>query len=108
MDVAGTFSITYELGQNATIFRENVGVKLPAGSILTFDRMHFHSVGTEVVARIDVAFTFYPKDYQPKYRQSVVSMPLEFDFELDIPAGQTQRDARCLLPLVAAGHSDDV
>jgi hypothetical protein len=91
----GTFSITYELGQNATIFPDNVGVKLPAGSVLTFDRMHFHSVGTEVEARVDVAFTFHPKGYQPKYQQSVVAMPLEFDFELDIPAGQSNvmRDA---------------
>jgi len=91
----GQFSITYELGQNPTIFPENVGVKLPAGSVLTFDRMHFHSVGTEVVARLDVAFTFYPKGYQPKYLQSAVAMPLEFDFELDIPAGNDNvlRDA---------------
>ena len=89
------FNITYELGQNATVFPDNVGVKLPAGSVLTFDRQHYHSVGTEVVARIDVAFTFHPKGYQPKYRQSVVAMPLEFDFELDIPAGQNNvmRDA---------------
>jgi hypothetical protein len=92
---AGTFSITYELGQNSTIFPDNVGVKLPKGSVLTFDRMHYHSVGMEVVARIDVAFTLHPKGYQPKYQQSVVSMPLEFDFELDIPAGQSSvmRDA---------------
>ncbi len=92
---AGQFSITYELGQNATIFPDNVGVKLPAKSVLTFDRMHFHSVGTEVVARIDVAFTFHPKGYQPKYLQSAVAMPLEFDFELDIPAGNdnVMRDA---------------
>jgi hypothetical protein len=91
----GAFSITYELGQNATIFPDNVGVKLPAHSVLTFDRMHFHSVGTEVVARLDIAFTFHPVGYTPKYRQSVVAMGLEFDFELDIPAGQdnVMRDA---------------
>jgi hypothetical protein len=91
----GDFNITYELGQNSTIFPDNVGVKLPAGAVLTFDRMHYHSVGTEVVARVDVAFKFHPKGYQPKYRQSVVAMPLEFDFELDIPAGNdnVMRDA---------------
>jgi len=91
----GAFSITYELGQNATIFPDNVGVKLPAGSVLTFDRMHYHSVGVETVARVDVAFTFHPKGYEPKYQQSVAAMPLEFDFELDIPAGQNNvmRDA---------------
>jgi hypothetical protein len=91
----GNFSITYELGQNATIFPDNVGVKLPAGAVLTFDRQHYHSIGTEVVARVDVAFKFHPKGFQPKYQQSVVAMPLEFDFELDIPAGQenVMRDA---------------
>src|SRR5262249_26220943 len=91
----GAFSITYEMGQNATIFPDKVGVKLPAGSVLTFDRMHFHSVGEDVEARVDVAFTFHPKGYEPKYQQTVVAMPLEFDFELDIPAGQNNvmRDA---------------
>jgi hypothetical protein len=85
---AGDFSITYELGQNATIFPDSVGVKLAAGSVLTFDKMHLHSVGNEVQARVDVAFKFHPKGYKPTYRQSLVSMGLAFDFELDIPAGQ--------------------
>jgi hypothetical protein len=85
---SGGFNITYELGQNATIFPDGVGVKLAAGSLLTFDKMHFHSVGHEVQTRIDVAFKLHPRGYKPKYMQSTASMPVAFDFELDIPAGQ--------------------
>ena len=82
-------SVVYELGQNATIFPEDVGVKLPAGSVVTFDKNHFHSVGRDITARIDVAFTFHPKGFKPKYVQSsaLVSMGALRD-ELDIPPGQ--------------------
>src|SRR5262249_11817902 len=83
------FSVVYELGQNATVYPHNVGVKLPAGSLLTFDRNHFHSIGREVTVRIDVALKFHPKGFKPKYVQSsaLVSMGALRD-ELDIPAGQ--------------------
>ena len=36
----GNFNITHELGQNATYFPDWVGIKLPADSVLTYDRMH--------------------------------------------------------------------
>src|SRR5215510_905960 len=85
----GGFSLVYELGQNATIFPQDVGVKLPVGAVVTFDRNHFHSVGRDITARIDVAFTFHPKGFKPKYVQSsaLVSMGALRD-ELDIPTGQ--------------------
>ncbi len=80
--------LTYELGQNPTIFPDEVGVKLPADSVLTFNSMHLHSIGREVRARVDVGLTFHPEDYEPRYRQSTggfggVSM---FDYEFDIPS----------------------
>ena len=85
----GAFRIVHELGQNATIFPDDVGVVLPADSALTWD-IHTHSVGKDLVIRIDVAFVFHPKGYTPKYQQaaSVVSMTLASQADLDIPAGQ--------------------
>ena len=84
----GAFRIVHELGQNATIFPDGVGVQLPAESALTWD-VHTHSVGKPVVLRIDVGFKFHPPGYEPKYRQSVgsVSMTLASQSDLDIPAG---------------------
>ncbi len=80
--------ITYELGQNPTIFPDEVGVNLPAGSVMTFNSMHLHSSGREVRARLDVGLTFHPKGYEPRFRQASggfggVNM---FDYEFDIPS----------------------
>ena len=80
--------LTYELGQNPTIFPDEVGVKLPADSVLTFNSMHLHSIGREVRARIDVGLTLHPEGYEPRYKQSTggfsgVNM---FDYEFDIPS----------------------
>ena len=84
---ADGFSMTYEVGQNATIFPDDVGVVLEPGSVVTWD-VHLHSVGKEVAVRIDVAFKFHPSDYKPKYRQRLVQMNLASQSDLDIPAGQ--------------------
>ena len=85
----GAFRIVHELGQNATIFPDGIGVLLPGNSALTWD-VHTHSVGKPVVLRIDVGFKFHPPGYEPKYRQSAgsVSMTLASQSDLDIPAGE--------------------
>ncbi|MGI9643600.1 MAG: hypothetical protein ACR2N9_12600 [Acidimicrobiia bacterium] len=81
--------ITYELGQNPTIFPDEVGVKLPANSVVTFNSMHLHSIGREVQARLDVGLTLHPEGYEPKYQQKSsgsfggVNM---YDYEFDIPS----------------------
>lgn len=82
------FWMVYELGQNATIFPDEVGVTLPAGSMITFNSMHLHSIGREVRARIDVGFTLHPEGYEPKYPQGDFSMrrATMFDYEFDIPS----------------------
>jgi hypothetical protein len=84
----GLFGIVHELGQNATVFPDRVGVKLPANSVLTYKNTHLHSVGRRVRARLDTAFTFHPRGYEPKYRQATAAQSGGFELELDIPAGQ--------------------
>ena len=87
----GAFRIVHELGQNATIFPDDVGVRLPADSALTWD-VHTHSVGKPVTLRIDVGFRFHPPGYEPQYRQAAgsVSMTLATQSDLDIPAGEDE------------------
>ncbi len=84
----GNFNITHELGQNATHFPDWVGIRLPADSVLTYDRMHYHSVGREVRVRVDTAFKLHPREYEPKYLQGFGAQSGAFDLELDIPAGE--------------------
>jgi hypothetical protein len=83
--VGGGFFVVWELGQNATIYPDVLGVKLPAGSALNFD-LHTHSVGAEATFSIDVAFKFHPKGYVPKYTNAGSFNSLTYD--LDIPGNR--------------------
>ncbi len=80
---ADLFSVVHEVGQNATHYPEVLGVRLPAGSSLNWD-LHLHSIGVEVPFRIDVAFKFHPKGWEPKYsgRGGIISY---LTFDIDIP-----------------------
>jgi hypothetical protein len=84
------FYLVYEVGQNAMIYPDYLGVKLAAGSVLSFWDMHMHSVGKEVTLRVEVAFKFQPKDFKPKYTQAAAQLPMTAvgKDDLDIPAGQ--------------------
>ena len=104
----GNFNITHELGQNATYFPDWVGIKLPAGSVLTYDRMHYHSVGKQVRIRVDTAFKLHPVGFEPKYMQGFGVQSGAFDLELDIPAGQSDILRDGFARLTRTGHADDV
>ena len=80
------FSITYEVGQNPTIYPETLGVKLKAGSALNWD-LHLHSMGVEMPFRIEVGFKLHPKGYQPKYTEGG-GLESFLTFDLDIPQGE--------------------
>jgi len=80
------FHLTHELGQNATIYPDDVGVRLPAKSALGY-KVHLHSVGREVPVRIDVAFKFHPSGYKPKYTFTSAGASSGYLRDLDIPAG---------------------
>ena len=82
---AGGFNLVHELGQNATIYPDELGVLLPANSYLSL-RVHTHATGREVKVRLDVAFKLHPKGYTPKYVVRAGSSMGNHD--LDIPAGE--------------------
>ena len=81
----GLFNVVWELGQNATIYPDVLGVKLPAGSALNFD-LHTHSIGAEAKFVIDVAFKLHPEGYVPKYTNAGSFNSLTYD--LDIPGNK--------------------
>jgi hypothetical protein len=80
------FSITYEVGQNPTIYPDKLGVKLAANSSLNWD-LHLHSIGVEMPFRIDVGFKFHPKGYKPTYT-GMGGLESYLTFDLDIPQGE--------------------
>ena len=81
------FRMVYSLGQNATIYPDETGVLLAAGSELRFT-VHLYSNGVIVPVRADVGFVFHPEGYQPKYKQSGFLAIGNQQDALDIPAGQ--------------------
>ena len=83
------FRLTYELGQNATIYPADTGVVLEAGCELNFS-VHLYASGEPIPVRADVGFTFHPKGYQPKYMQSGFLAAGSLGDGLDIPGGQDE------------------
>jgi hypothetical protein len=82
--VNGAFNLVHELGQNATVYPDDLGVLLPANSLLTW-RLHTHANGKETQIRIDLGFKLHPKGYQPKHVLMAAGSLANHD--LDIPAG---------------------
>ncbi|MCY4600312.1 MAG: hypothetical protein OXF27_10380 [Acidobacteria bacterium] len=75
------FMVVWELGQNATIYPDALGVKLPAGSALNFD-LHTHSIGAEATFSIDVAFKLHPRGYVPRYTNNSMFDSLTYDLDI--------------------------
>ena len=59
MDAPDGFYLIYEVGQNETVYPVDTGVRLRAGSALTYT-VHMHSVGRDIPVRVDVGFKFHP------------------------------------------------
>ena len=83
----GEFSYIFEVGQNAMIYPDDVGILLPANSTVYFPNVHLHSIGKDVKVQMQVGFTFHPKGYKPKYPRGVSSLPIRLT-EIDIRGGQ--------------------
>jgi hypothetical protein len=87
---ADNFTVAHEAGQNATIYPDELGVRLPAGSFLTWE-LHTHSFGKEALVRLDIAFKLHPKGYKPKYVVTELGgggAASLANHDLDIPAGE--------------------
>ena len=80
------FRLTHEIGQNATIYPADTGVKLAAGTELNFT-VHLYASGVDIPVRADVGFKFHPQDFKPKYSQSGFLAIGNLGDGLDIPAG---------------------
>jgi hypothetical protein len=83
---SGVFRLTYELGQNATVYPDMVAVKIEPNSVMYYS-MHLHANGVETPGRIDVGFKFHPRGYQPKFPQSGFEVMGQSE-DLDLPGGQ--------------------
>jgi len=98
--VGGEFE-EYAVGKYGTIFPEDTGRLLPAGSRIAFD-MHYFAIGEEAKDRTTLGIVFYPKGYVPKYKVSIVNFRNLPNDDLEIPPNQVVRhDGYFRLPRAA-------
>ena len=55
----------HEVGRNAEFFDPDAGKLVEAGSQLVFTNSHLHANGKDTKGRLDVAFKFHPRGYEP-------------------------------------------
>jgi hypothetical protein len=100
----GTKLGEYGQGKTGDFFAENTGRLIKAGSKIRFN-MHYHAVGEEIADRTSVAFVFYPKGYQPKYKVEEANVGMSnghLSLDVDIPPNSiTRNDAYYRLPKAA-------
>jgi len=65
---SGQFLVEYASGKNATIYQPDAGVLLRAGQNARVS-YHFHSIGEQTDAKIELGIKFYPKGFMPKHVQ---------------------------------------
>jgi hypothetical protein len=74
----------HEVGRNADVFGEGAGTLLPAGSQVVSESVHLHSNGRRTTAQLEIAFEFFPEDYEPLYQAGLT--PLGNGSDIDIEA----------------------
>jgi hypothetical protein len=87
---SGQFLVEYASGKNATFAAADSGVLLKAGQNARVS-YHFHSIGEEVQAKIELGVVFYPKGYVPKHVQWSKQLGQESAPDIDIPANSIVR-----------------
>ena len=65
-EIAGQgFWPIHAVGRNADYFDPRAGLRLRAGSKVSFTSAHLHSTGSHTTTRLDIGLKFHPKGYQP-------------------------------------------
>ncbi len=88
----------HEVGRNADVFDANAGRLLAAGSTLLFPSTHLHSNGTDTRARIDVAFKFHPRGYEPEKQMELLFVGNGPDLDIRPMESDQRADAYFTLP----------
>jgi hypothetical protein len=72
----------HEVGRNADVFDPDAGRLLKAGSKLVFPSAHLHSTGADTRGRVEFAFKFHPRGYQPTKRVRGIDPTATLDIDI--------------------------
>jgi len=86
---AAQFLVEYASGKNGEVYPEDSGLLLEAGRMMRLD-YHFHSVGEEVAAVVELGMVFHPKGHVPEHIRWSKQLGLNNRL-LDIPPGKVVR-----------------
>jgi hypothetical protein len=86
----GQFLVEYASGKNATFYQPDAGVLLKAGQNARLE-YHFHSIGEEVNAKVELGVVFYPKGFVPRHVQWSKQLGQDAAPDLDIPPNAVVR-----------------
>jgi hypothetical protein len=94
---SGTGLPTHEIGRNADFFPAELGRLLAANSVLSLNAGHIHPNGRETKARLEFAFKFFPKGYEPVYRRANFFLGNGIDIDVKPNEAQQQLHAYHIL-----------
>lgn len=77
-----TFWPVHEVGRNPDVFAEGAGRLLHAGSEVTSESIHLHSNGRTTTGHLEIAFEFFPEDYEPIYQGGITSLANGSDIDI--------------------------
>jgi hypothetical protein len=77
-----TFWPVHEVGRNPDVFAEGAGRMLHAGSEIQSESIHLHSNGRTTTAHLEIAFEFFPEDYEPLYQGNITSLANGTDIDI--------------------------
>ncbi len=87
----------HEVGREADFFDAKSARLLKAGSSIVSDSVHLHSNGRDTTARLEIAFKFMPKGYQPEYRRATYALGNGVDIDIKAMEPGQQLHAYALL-----------
>ena len=87
----------HEVGREADFFDAKSARLLKAGSSIVSDSVHLHSNGRDTTARLEIAFKFMPKGYQPEYRRATYALGNGVDIDIKAMEPNQQLHAYALL-----------
>ena len=93
----GTWPV-HEVGRNADVFDADAGRLIKAGSMLVLPSVHVHSNGADTTARLEIAFKFHPRGYEPTRRTQFMLFGNGPDIDIRAMDANQRLDAFYTLP----------
>jgi len=103
----GGLFMEWAVGKQGEIMRPNSGKLMLPGSKIIFE-MHYHAIGEQITDHVELGIYFYPKEQEPKYRQTLAALQSVAggSHNIDIPPESTYVSQN-FIPMKMAGRIEN-